>query len=254
MTNPFLPTTVPLRVPKVLLVGDSTMAGLRWFTNAKKALTGASFIVDVESCRAIASESCYGREKRIPTNTYTAIRSVKDQLDLVVVMAGSHNEPATIESELQSIRRLVQKRGAKLVVLTLRDPYRPNNAVTKESVTSIRRINQLINRIFQTSDSTSSSVADWRTFSTGHSNWFRQDRIHLNLRGSLALGWYLSQITAHVLGTPCDSSDAMRCAMPSNKDSFVDWLQRFHVKYTNQHCYEDGSKRTAMCERDRRMP
>ena len=38
-------TTVPRVKPRVLLVGDSTMAAIRWFKDGRKALSGSTFIV-----------------------------------------------------------------------------------------------------------------------------------------------------------------------------------------------------------------
>jgi hypothetical protein len=230
------------------------MAGLRWFPDAKKSLSGATYIVDVESCRSIAGTSCYGREQRIPTNAYAAIRAVKQQLDVVVLMAGTHNEQSTVDAELRSIKKLVEKRGAKFVVLTLRKSLRPNSAVRKTGVISIDRVNGMIKKYFSHTKSDSTYVADWKTFSNDHSNWFRQDGIHLNIRGALALGWYVSHVVAHVLHKPCGTTDTAICTIPVNKDSFEDWLHRFNVEYTDMHCYEDGNKRIKMCERDRRMP
>jgi hypothetical protein len=253
--NTLFPTaTIPVRLPNVLLVGDSTMAGLRWFKDATKSLSGASFLVDVESCRSIAGKACYGREQRIPLNVYDAIRAVKTPLDMVVMMAGTHNESVAVESELQSIKRLVEKKGAKLVVLTLRKPQSGKGAVTKSGIASIDRINGMIKKFFKHTRSQTTYVADWKAFSAGHDNWFRQDGFHLNTRGALALGWYLSRVIEHVGVTSCLMTGSDACTMPSNKDSNVNWLQLFNVKYTEIHCYEDGKKRTKVCERDRRLP
>lgn len=250
----FPAVSVPVPKPSVLLVGDSTMAGLRWFKDATKSLSGAAFHVDVESCRSIAGKSCYGREQRIPLSAYAAIRAVKTPLDVVVLMAGTHNEPETVESELRSIKRLVEKNGAKLVVLTLRKPLRGNSAITKSGLVSIDRVNGVIKQLFRHANSQSTYVADWKAFSAGHDNWFRQDGFHLNIRGALALGWYLSRVIEHVGVTSCLMSGSDACTMPTVKDSNADWLQRFNVEYSEIHCYEDGKKRTKVCERDRRLP
>jgi len=254
LNNPFSMTTLSPRVPNVLLVGDSTMAGLRWFKDAKKSLKGASFILDAESCRSVAAASCYGREQRIPTNAFTAIKNVKSQFDVVVLMAGTHNDPSTVESEFASVKRLVEKKGAKLVVLTLRKPQHGPRGVSKSSVAAIEQINSMIKRMFAPTTFPTTFVADWKAFSAGHNNWFRQDGIHLSLHGALALGWYVSEVVARVVEVPCPSEQSGICGIPTHKDSYTDWLQRFSVKYTETHCYEDGVKRTKVCERDRRLP
>ena len=244
-------TTVPRVKPRVLLVGDSTMAAIRWFKDGRKALSGSTFIVDVESCRSIGGYSCYGREYRAPSTAYEVVESVKGKLDVVVLMAGTHHNPATVESDLRSFRRIVAKKGAKLVVLTLRDLNRPT--ATIGGVTLIERVNEMIERLFQTPKYETTYIADWKAFSRGHDDWFRPDGIHLTIRGTLALGWFISNVVAHVAEVPCTSYETEVCPKPKWKDSHVNWLRRYRVQYTETHCYEDGGMRRKVCERDRRL-
>jgi len=244
-------TTVPRVKPRVLLVGDSTMAAIRWFKDGRKALSGSTFIVDVESCRSIGGYSCYGREYRAPSTAYEAVESVKGRLDVVVLMAGTHHNPATVESDLRSFRRIVAKKGAKLVVLTLRDLNRPT--ATIGGVTLIERVNEMIERLFQTPKYETTYIANWKAFSRGHDDWFRSDGIHLTIRGTLALGWFISNVVAHVAEVPCTSYETEVCPKPKWKDSRVNWLRRYRVQYTETHCYEDGGMRRKVCVRDRRL-
>ena len=244
-------TTVPRVKPRVLLVGDSTMAAIRWFKDGRKALSGSTFIVDVESCRSIGGYSCWGRELRAPSTAYEVVESVKGRLDVVVLMAGTHHNPATVESDLRSLRRIVAKKGAKLVVLTLRDLNRPT--ATIGGVTLIERVNEMIERLFETPQYENTYIANWKAFSRGHDDWFRSDGIHLTIRGTLALGWFISNVVAHVAEVPCTSYETEVCPKPKWKDSRVDWLRRYRVQYSEIHCYEDGGMRRKVCERDRRL-
>jgi hypothetical protein len=244
-------TTVPRVKPRVLLVGDSTMAAIRWFKDGRKALAGSTFIVDVESCRSIGGYSCWGREGRAPSTAYEVVESVKGRLDVVVLMAGTHHNPATVESDLRSLRRIVAKKGAKLVVLTLRDLNRPT--ATIGGVTLIERVNEMIERLFQTPKYETTYIANWKAFSRGHDDWFRSDGIHLTIRGTLALGWFISNVVAHVAEVPCTSYETEVCPKPKWKDSHVNWLRRYRVQYTETHCYEDGGMRRKVCVRDRRL-
>ena len=244
-------TTAPRPKPRVLLVGDSTMAAIRWFKDGKKSLTGASFIIDVESCRAIGGYSCYGREHRAPATAYEVVQSVKGKIDVVVLMAGTHHDPSTVEADLRSFRRLVAKKGAKLVVLTLRDLNR--TTATIGGVTLIERVNGMIEKIIETPQYENTYIANWKAFSRGHDGWFRSDGIHLTVPGVLALGWFISHVVAHVSELPCDSFGTEICPLPKWKDSQVDWLRRYRVQYSDIHCYEDGGMRKKVCERDRRL-
>ena len=244
-------TTVPRVKPRVLLVGDSTMAAIRWFKDGRKALSGSTFIVDVESCRSIGGYSCWGREGRAPSTAYEVVESVKGRLDVVVLMAGTHHNPATVEADLRSLRRIVAKKGAKLVVLTLRDLNR--TTATIGGVTLIERVNEMIERLFQTPKYETTYIANWKSFSRGHDDWFRSDGIHLTVRGTLALGWFISKVVAHVAEVPCTSYETEVCPKPKWKDSRVDWLRRYRVQYSDIHCYEDGGMRRKVCQRDRRL-
>ena len=232
-------------------MGDSTMAALRWFKDAKKSLSGAAFIVNVESCRSIGGYSCWGREGRARSTAYEVVESVKGRLDVVVLMAGTHHNPATVEADLRSLRRIVAKKGAKLVVLTLRDLNRPT--ATIGGVTLIERVNEMIERLFQTPKYETTYIANWKAFSRGHDDWFRSDGIHLTIRGTLALGWFISNVVAHVAEVPCTSYETEVCPKPKWKDSHVNWLRRYRVQYTETHCYEDGGMRRKVCVRDRRL-
>ena len=247
-------SSLPSAPPRVLLVGDSTMAGLRWFRDGTKVLTGATFVVDVESCRSVAGKSCYGRENRIPTNVVSVIRSAPGPFDAVVLMAGTHNDGKSIEAEFKQVHKLTARMGTKLIVLTLRDFNSKATSVSKKGMTTIASINQMLVRLADSDTAGNMVIADWKAFTRGRENWFRKDGVHLNLRGVVGLEWYISQVVAHTLERPCSPMETEVCRMPIPTESLRDWVRYFDIKYTDVHCYEDGRKRTKVCERDRRMP
>jgi hypothetical protein len=247
-------TVAPVRLPRVLLVGDSTMAALRWFTNAAQSLQGAEFVLDVESCRSVGGRSCWGREQRIPPNAYTVIKYAPRTFDVVVLMAGTHSYYRTIAEEFRKVKKLAARKGFTLVVLTLRDPHPSKKRVSTMDMRTIASINAMIKTTFGRPKSDETYVADWNSFSAGRGNWFRRDGIHLNLRGVLALGWYLSNVVARVSGEPCPGVGSGTCTMPTRKDALRDWVRNYGVPYTEEHCYQDGYKRKKVCQRDRRMP
>ena len=88
------PMTATLPVPpnvqppaRALLVGDSTLAGVRWY-GTTEALLGYPYVLTAESCRRLATASCRGREGYTPTNAVTAIRNASGTFGTVVIMAG----------------------------------------------------------------------------------------------------------------------------------------------------------------------
>lgn len=230
------------------------MAALRWFTDARKALEGAKFVLDVESCRSVGGRSCYGREQRIPVNAYNVIKFAPRSYDVVVLMAGTHSYYRTISEEFRKVKKLAARKGFTLVVMTLRDPQPHRKQVSTSGMRGIPAINSMLKATFGRPKSNETYVADWNAFSAGRGSWFRRDGIHLNLRGVLALGWYLSNVVAHVTGEPCPGQGTGTCTMPTRKDSLRDWVRIYGVPYTEEHCYEDGAKRKKVCQRDRRMP
>lgn len=252
-TTTAVDTTVPQDLPRVLLVGDSTMAPMRWFRDGTKFLSGATYVVDVESCRAIGGRSCYGREFRRPTTALEAIKAAKGQFDVVVLMAGAHNLGKAVRSELSKIQQVTDRMGAKLVIFTLRDFSWATKSAANGPWTP-KAVNEVIRRAASSSSSDNTSVADWKAFTKGRTDWFRRDGIHPNIRGVVALQWYISRVVAHTLQMPCAADERDVCPMPVPADALYDWMQYFGVKYTDTHCYEDGVKRTKKCERDRRMP
>jgi hypothetical protein len=246
-------TTEPEQLPRVLLVGDSTMAPMRWFRDGTRLLSGATFVVDVESCRALGGRSCYGREKRIPTTALNAVKSAKGPFDVVVLMAGTHNLGKYVKSELSKIQQITDRMGAKLVIFTLRD-FTWATKSRANGPWAPKALNEIIRRAANSDATSLVSMADWSAFSKGRKNWFRRDGIHPNIRGTVALQWYISRVVAHTLGRKCEGDEREVCPMPVPADALYDWMQYFGVKYTDTHCYEDGVKRVKKCERDRRMP
>ena len=80
---------LPLVKPvNVLLLGDSTMASLRWFKDATNSLSGFTYTLDAESCRRISEWSCFGREMRTPKNVVTVLEDNTESFDAVVLMVG----------------------------------------------------------------------------------------------------------------------------------------------------------------------
>ena len=41
--------------------------------------------------------------------------------------------------------------------------------------------------------------------------------------------------------------------VPAIADPTIDWLARYHLEYTDIHCYQDGAGRRPVCETDRRV-
>lgn len=245
-------TTHPRTEPRVLLLGDSTLASLRWFKQGTVSLKGFQFSLDVESCRKIAYKSCFGREFRTPDSALTALKNYNQPLDYVVLMAGYHATISDIAKEFSLFYKLVQAKNAKLIFLSLRESlsYPLVGSGGKRSV--FNKLNQILKDLVMKKSHEDVIIADWNSFSHLRAEWFGKDGIHPNIIGTVALGWFISQTIAVAVDHPCPFDDSYPCEVQKSQISKKNWLEDFNVKKTNTHCYEDGEKRKRVCTNNRR--
>lgn len=249
---PELEIAVP-RPISVFLVGDSTMAPMRWFRQGQASLRGFDYVLDAESCRKIAKHSCWGRESRIPTSAALAIESRRRNFDYVVLMAGAHSMLKDLDGELRLAQRAAEDHGAKLLVLTLRESTKYVDGGGSPGESAFTASNRVIRAFVDDLGSDKVGLIDWNRFSIGRDEWFRSDGIHPNLVGTVALGWFLSESIAADADNPCPYDWSYPCVVPTTGDQSRDWLADFGVTPSEVHCYEDGNERIKVCQRDRRM-
>ena len=244
-----LPAVKPVHV---LLLGDSTMAGLRWFEDGTKSLQGFTYTLDAESCRRISAWSCFGREKRTPKNVVTVLKSTTETFDVVVLMAGYDSSVNKIGDEYKDLIEVVRAKNLKMIVLTYKESlYFPaSGSRGKRSVYA--EFNAVV-RDMVARDAQHFALADWNAYSAGQKSWFRPDGIHLNIDGTLALGAFISTAIAENTDNPCPYASAYPCSYSNNLPQATDFLARFNVAYTEMHCYEDGEARKKLCTTDRRI-
>jgi peptidoglycan/LPS O-acetylase OafA/YrhL len=244
-----LPAVKPV---KVLLLGDSTMAGLRWFEDGTKSLKGFTYTLDAESCRRISEWSCFGREKRTPKNVVSVLESSTEKFDAVVLMAGYDSSAKRIGDEYKDLIDVVRAKNLKMIVLTYKESlYFPaSGSRGKRSVYA--EFNAVVRDVVAR-DPQHFVLADWNAYSAGQKSWFRPDGIHLNIDGTLALGAFISTAVAENTGNPCPFASAYPCSYANNLPQATDFLAEFNVADTEMHCYEDGDSRKKTCTTDRRI-
>lgn len=246
---PMSTTTIPTaRVVRVLLVGDSTLASLRWFEHGSASLTGFTYVLDAESCRRLARSGCQGREERIPNSVVDAIRTAPGTFDFIVVMGGYHSSASRIRNEINAVADAVADKGSQLLLLTFKESL----AFPAPGSRGERSVYGEFNTILRTwaTERAGVRILDWNRFSAGDPHWFRSDGIHLGLDGALGLGWFLSRAIAALADNPCPDDGAWPCAVPVVAPD-INWFTTYRVSDTNIHCYEDGAQRERVCERDR---
>lgn len=238
---------------KVLLIGDSALAPLRWFKGATVSLQGFDWALDAESCRRLLLRSCRGREDRTPKSAAPVIDELTKagrKYNTIVVMGGYHSTESSIGKEFDGLVASVRRHGAdQLVVLNFRESlaFPASGSKGRESVYG--RFNDIIDARLATGKYPEVEVLDWNGFSASSKDWFRSDGIHVNLGGSLGLGVFISESLAALAGLPCGASAV--CAGPAAPLRPQKLLERFAMSNTNTHCYELGSKRSPSCRRDK---
>ena len=239
------------RVPvgRVLLIGDSTMAALRWFDSGRLGLRGFDYTLDVESCRRIALPSCMGREDRIPSSiapTIDGLRAKNQSFDTVVVMAGYHSTKASFGDEFEALVKSVRVHGAKrMVFIALRESlaFPAPGSHGKASVYGM--FNSTVRDRIATGTYPEVTLLDWNAYSGSAPRWFRVDGIHSKLSGAISLGEYLSDALAALEGRPCPRSDSVEpCRISTAASDAGDVLARYGLKATDLHRYEQGAKRS----------
>ncbi len=208
-TSPAPPNT-PKR-PRVLVVGDSTLAGLDVYSQAKSALIGFDAIVDAGQCRRLLRPSCRSSTTgQVPNTAYEAILTTPGQLDVVVVKAGYNDWFSDFPTEFDAVVQASRAKGAHTIIWlsyneqvsrsTARRAYRENNA-------DLYRLAMLP----QYSDVL---LADWLAYSGPRQEWFA-DGTHVGPDGAWALADYISRWMAATEHRPCTRPWVLSNPIPS---------------------------------------
>jgi hypothetical protein len=191
-----LPAGVTAKRPRVFLLGDSTLAALRWYASSEATLDGLDYELDAESCRTISVVSCKGRtdpitgERTTPDNALTVMESYPaGQFDELVLMIGYDESLETFTKSVPLLLDLAKRKGYKHVTwLTFRvdtnytpprgadASYRSNNAILDATVA---QANGYV------------SLLDWNRYSNDNDGLLEEDGVHLTTEGAYAVGDFI---------------------------------------------------------------
>jgi peptidoglycan/LPS O-acetylase OafA/YrhL len=247
------PTPEPRRV-RAFLLGDSTMAVMRWFEQGQVALRGFEYVMDAEGCRRLYYQSCESRELRVPDEVVDVIPTIDvAQYDVLVVMAGYHSRPGSFEKELVAVGEALAATGLPVIFVNYKESMTFPEAGSKGTRSVYTGFNETLSRLVAEGRMGDTRIADWNRFTNAHPDWFRPDGIHTTIVGAVALGWFLSMSIADMFDNPCPFDGEYPCVVPDMDDGSIDYLARFGVVYTDTHCYEDRAERRRRCREDRRI-
>lgn len=180
---------------RVTFVGDSSLAGVRW-TGAFRNLMHLPAVLDAESCRRVAVDSCRGRERYVPLNGLDALRRQPDLGDTVVAMMGYNDSAADFAAGVEAVIALARARGVREVLwLTLRttgvtytSPLGRSNAATFVASNALLRDAAARHPELR--------LVDWDAHAAGRTDWTYEDGIHLTPAGAEELTRLLAEVLA----------------------------------------------------------
>ena len=188
-------------IGEVSLIGDSTLAGVRWYADYG-SLRSFDFVLNAESCRRTLVASCISREGYRSATVVETIHSLGGELGEVLVVMSGYNDPAdSIDDAITAVTEAARAYGVEHVVwLTLRSGSDVDYSDPQEqsSTDTFRRYNE---RLIEAAAESGGflQVADWATYSAGAGDWFEYDGVHLSPSGVDAVTTYVSGILQRVL-------------------------------------------------------
>lgn len=211
------------------LIGDSTLAGVRWF-EAYGPLERFNFVFDAESCRRTIEQSCWSRESYRASNAMDALREHAGDWGDVLVMMTGYNDPSNgFRDAVEAITAEAERQGIDAVVwLSLRtkgvdyeEPLHQANGST------YRDANRTLYEVAAASGG-SLHVADWASHSAERPEWFESDGVHLSPAGAAAASEFIAaQLDALFAGRPVTPQPApWEEVRPGDAGRAVDAVQR----------------------------
>jgi hypothetical protein len=184
---------------RVLMVGDSTLAGLNLHSEAQAALLGFEPIVDAASCRRLVRTSCLSAVTNvIPNTAVEAIYGTPGVLDIVVIKTGYNDWNSNFPAEFDAVVNAARAKGAHTIVWL---SYAEDVASPRGHQAYVENNIDLFGLVTlpQYRDVL---LADWRGYTAGFREW-TWDGSHLTAYGAWLTSDYISRWVAAIEHKPC---------------------------------------------------
>ena len=199
---PSAQATVPKSgVPRVLLIGDSTLLAVDRY-NGYRALLGFKYVFDAKSCRTLGIPSC--GQRPLPSNAVEAIGNADGTFDDVVIMAGYDEWWTSFPTSFDKVVTAARAKGARRIIwLTYREGVKYQLLTGEQANESFVKNNQTLRDKVASGAFPDVSLAQWYPHTPADTGWFSRDGIHLTLDGALGVADYIARWIAHTEGLPC---------------------------------------------------
>ncbi|HEY7626398.1 MAG TPA: hypothetical protein VH761_05000 [Ilumatobacteraceae bacterium] len=198
-----LTPTLPPPVPRVLLIGDSSLEGIKFYSSSQRALLGMDYLLDAQSCRRLVRPSCHALTGNVPNTALEAIRGAPGLFDAVVIGTGYNEGTAQFSFDFDQVVAAARDKGAVRIVWMT---YRLRDGLTRGGTDN--NGSYIVNNATLLAKVASGlypdvTIADWRAYTAPVRNWFVADGIHYQPIGALGAADYLSRWIANLFGRPC---------------------------------------------------
>jgi peptidoglycan hydrolase-like protein with peptidoglycan-binding domain len=199
-----VPTATAAR-PRVLLIGDSTLAAVDWYPASKQGLSGLDYELRAASCRAVTGPSCVGRRdsngNRIrPSNAISVLKAYPaGTFDELVLMVGYDEDYSTFKQSMIDMPQAARDLGIDHITwLTFRADvdYNAPGGVT----TSYHGNNRLLVNAANSSGGFI-SLLDWNSHVRNNSGLVERDGVHLTAKGAASVTSLIRQAVINHWGS-----------------------------------------------------
>jgi hypothetical protein len=190
---------------RVVIIGDSAMAGLRW-NGALGGLRGFVASPDLESCRRLVQSSCRGREGYAPPTVAAEIVALRpaSREDILVIATGYNDWHARFSADFDVIVALARAKGYRHIAWI---DYRSHVGYTLPSSGGSRSNYGEMNRVIDEKIASGAfpEVRRWRfdQYTAPSVGWFTGDGVHQTPLGSWAVADWISRQVRAFDDRPC---------------------------------------------------
>lgn len=187
----------------MLVIGDSSAAGMRWTGGATAALRGAQFTLDLESCRRLVEPSCNGREGYTPSTALEALRFHAAGNHDTLIMATGYND---MDRDFNlAFDLIVAEARAQSIDTILWATYRqdvgyqlPNGASSAYAAMNDALALRILSGQYPELE-----LLDWWAYTRDATDWLSSDGVHFTRRGAFGMADLISRKLASLDGRPC---------------------------------------------------
>jgi peptidoglycan hydrolase-like protein with peptidoglycan-binding domain len=225
------PAQAAARGPRVLMIGDSTLAALAWYPRSQSGFDGLNYVLDAQSCRAVTTASCVGRtdprtgRRTRPANALSVLRSYPaGSFDELVLMVGYDESYTAFRQSIGIMTQAARDRGIDHITwLTFRTDVSYVPPLDAERDYSYRSNNSLLRAAARTSGGYI-SLLDWNAHVNARSGLVERDGVHLTAAGAASAAALIRDaVLAHWGGGSSQSSPAAPSARLAPRTDLPTW-------------------------------